>query len=52
MSQNAAAAVIDLEAFRRRKAQSEASQQSLEMPRPVVYPVWVCWVPMPLWPIG
>jgi hypothetical protein len=49
---NAAAKVIDLEAFRQKKQRGEPSRHELEasmsMPRDaaVFVPVWFCWVPV------
>lgn len=43
-----AANVIDLEAFRQRKARptQETSGAMPMMPSPMFVPVWVCWVPV------
>ena len=46
-----AAAVIDLSEFRRRKQEEEAAQASRPV-LPMWYPMWVCWVPVPVWPVG
>jgi len=52
MKSNAAANVVDLEAFRQRKMlREERSSEMMPMAsgaqaHPVVVPVWFCWVPM------
>ena len=52
MKSNAAANVVDLEAFRQRKMLREVrssemmSMASGAQPQPLVVPVWFCWVPM------
>jgi hypothetical protein len=52
MSQNNAANVIDLEAFRQRKARDERPSDEMSSASlsseasPMVVPVWFCWVPM------
>lgn len=46
---NAAANVIDLEAFRQRKQREERmTEANMSMPRDaaVLVPVWFCWVPV------
>ncbi len=49
MKSNAAANVIDLEAFRQRKQRDERTVETfMPMPRDaaVLVPVWFCWVPV------
>jgi hypothetical protein len=49
----AAAAVIDLEEFRRRQARRETAKPGMSTPlrrQPPIVPFWVVWIPV--WPVA
>lgn len=48
VKRNAAANVIDLEAFRQRKMRAERTPEVMPVTHAsaLVVPVWFCWVPM------
>ena len=52
MSSTAAAAVIDLDSFRRRRQASEPIRHPVQIRRPnaVLMPFWVAWIPV--WPVA
>jgi hypothetical protein len=46
-----AATVIDLDSIRRQRRAAKKPAPVAGIPAtPVMYPVWVMWMPMPVWP--
>jgi hypothetical protein len=48
-----AATVIDLDSIRRQRRAAKPAQATaaaVTLPAPVLYPVWVMWMPVSFWP--